>query len=167
MLHQGCQIFPGPNIPKRKKYTKWPQTMPKGLTLYQMGIKYSKWSYNITPFFYSKALQILPKVVFFVWKQTIWQPCVAPCRTYIQQRLTKLGSILTVSDAVVQRSTTQKPYKMNYLCVGKGLCRYLHETLHIFVSHCVAQQRLTKLGSILTVPDATVWHGATQRSCFV
>jgi hypothetical protein len=72
--------------------------------------------------------------------------------TYVQQRLTKLGSILTVSDVVVQHSTTQKPYKMNYLCVGKGLCRYLH----IFVSHCVVQQRLTKLGSILTVPDATV-----------
>jgi hypothetical protein len=24
--------------------------------------------------FYSKALQILPKLGFFVWKQTIWQP---------------------------------------------------------------------------------------------
>jgi hypothetical protein len=27
--------------------------------------------------FYSKALQILPKLVFLVWKLTIWQPWLA------------------------------------------------------------------------------------------
>jgi hypothetical protein len=26
-VYQGCQIFLGPNIPKRKKYTKLPQTI--------------------------------------------------------------------------------------------------------------------------------------------
>jgi hypothetical protein len=41
---QGCQIFLGPNIPKREKYTKWPKTIPSGHTLYQMAVKYSKWS---------------------------------------------------------------------------------------------------------------------------
>jgi hypothetical protein len=43
--HQGCQIFLGPNIPKRKKYTKWPETIPKGhKKMYQMAVKYYKWS---------------------------------------------------------------------------------------------------------------------------
>jgi hypothetical protein len=49
------------------KYTK------KGHKLCQMAVKYSKWSYN--NIFNSKALQILPKFEFLVWKQTIWQPC--------------------------------------------------------------------------------------------
>jgi hypothetical protein len=31
---QCCQIFRGANLPKRRKYTKWPQTIPK----------YSNWS---------------------------------------------------------------------------------------------------------------------------
>jgi hypothetical protein len=44
---QGCQIFLGPNIPKCKKYTKWPQTIPKGHKLYQIALKYSKLLYNI------------------------------------------------------------------------------------------------------------------------
>jgi hypothetical protein len=39
---QGCQIFLGPNIPKRKKYTKWPQIMPNGHVLYQMIINHNK-----------------------------------------------------------------------------------------------------------------------------
>jgi hypothetical protein len=28
---QGCQIFLGPNLPKREKYIKWPQTISIGL----------------------------------------------------------------------------------------------------------------------------------------
>jgi hypothetical protein len=43
-LEQGCQIFLGPNIPNREKYTKWPPTIPNGHELYQMGVNYSKWS---------------------------------------------------------------------------------------------------------------------------
>jgi hypothetical protein len=39
--NQGCQIFLGPNIPKWKKYTQWPQILPNGQKLYQMAIKYS------------------------------------------------------------------------------------------------------------------------------
>jgi hypothetical protein len=27
---KGCQIFLCPNIPKREKYTKWPQAIPNG-----------------------------------------------------------------------------------------------------------------------------------------
>jgi hypothetical protein len=49
-------------------YTKWPQNVPNGLTIFQMAIKY-------TNIFHSKALQCKPKSVFFVWKYTIWQPC--------------------------------------------------------------------------------------------
>jgi hypothetical protein len=41
---QSCHIFLGTNIPKREKYTKWPQTLPNGRKLYQMAMKYSKWS---------------------------------------------------------------------------------------------------------------------------
>jgi hypothetical protein len=37
----------------------------------------------------------------------------------------------------------------------------------IFVSHHVVQQRPTKLGSILTVSDDVVQHGAIQKSCFM
>jgi hypothetical protein len=40
---QGCQILIGPNIPKCKKYNKWPQTIPHGHKLYQMATKFSKW----------------------------------------------------------------------------------------------------------------------------
>jgi hypothetical protein len=42
--NQGCQIFLCPNIPKREKYTKLPQTIPNGHKIYQMAVKYSKWS---------------------------------------------------------------------------------------------------------------------------
>jgi hypothetical protein len=68
ILQQGCQIFLGPNIPKREKYTKSPQTIPNGHKLgipngrkiFQMVIKYT----NI--FHHSKAFQNLPKVGFLV-----------------------------------------------------------------------------------------------------
>jgi hypothetical protein len=33
-----------------RKYTKWPQTIPKGHKLCQMDVKYSKWSLNMTKF---------------------------------------------------------------------------------------------------------------------
>jgi hypothetical protein len=63
----------GKNIPIDHKlyqtainYTKWPK-------IFQMVIKYK----NI---FHSKALQILPKLGFLVWKQTIWQPCFVTVR---------------------------------------------------------------------------------------
>jgi hypothetical protein len=36
---QGCQIFLGPNIPKREKYTKWPQTIPNDNKIYQIAVK--------------------------------------------------------------------------------------------------------------------------------
>jgi hypothetical protein len=55
---QGCQIFLGTNIPKREKYTKLPQTIPNGSNIFQMVIKYD--------IFLSKALQILPKLRFWV-----------------------------------------------------------------------------------------------------
>jgi hypothetical protein len=47
---EGCQIFLGPNLPKREKYTKGPQTTLNGLTLNQMADKY-------TNIFRSKALR--------------------------------------------------------------------------------------------------------------
>jgi hypothetical protein len=71
---QGCQIFLGPNIPKREKYNKWPQTIPNGHKVYQMAMKYSKWSYNIPTFTFQSPSKIYPNLGFWVLKQTIWQP---------------------------------------------------------------------------------------------
>jgi hypothetical protein len=56
---QGCQIFLGPNIPKRETYTKWPQTIPNGRKIFRMVTKY-------IDIFHSKALQILPKIGILV-----------------------------------------------------------------------------------------------------
>jgi hypothetical protein len=55
---------------KTIKYTKWPQNIPKGVTIGPMAIKY-------TIFFHCKTLQNLSKLGFLVWKCTIWQPCSA------------------------------------------------------------------------------------------
>jgi hypothetical protein len=56
------------NIPKRRKYTKWPQNIPNYRKIDQKAIKY-------TTNFQRKTLQNLPKVQFLFLKQTIWQPC--------------------------------------------------------------------------------------------
>jgi hypothetical protein len=47
-----------------KKYTKWPLNFPYGHKIYQMDVKY----YKYTNIFYSKALQNIPKLVFLLWK---------------------------------------------------------------------------------------------------
>jgi hypothetical protein len=39
---KGCQIFLGPNIPKRENYTKLPQTIPNYHKLYQITTNYTK-----------------------------------------------------------------------------------------------------------------------------
>jgi hypothetical protein len=72
--NQGCQIF-WHNIPKRGIY-QIATKLPNGhkmcqmaiIYIFQMGIKYSN-------LFHSNALRNLPKLGFFVWKITIWQPC--------------------------------------------------------------------------------------------
>jgi CRISPR/Cas system-associated protein endoribonuclease Cas2 len=61
-VHQGCQIFIGPNIPKQGKNTKYvatnftkrPYIIQNGYKIFQMAIKYN----NIL---HSKALQNIPK----------------------------------------------------------------------------------------------------------
>jgi hypothetical protein len=62
---QGCQIFLGPNIPKRKKYAKWPKTIPKGHKLYQMAVKVFQMVIKYTNIFHSKALRIFTKFGIF------------------------------------------------------------------------------------------------------
>jgi hypothetical protein len=37
---QGCQIFLGPNIPKRENYTKGTQTIPNDHKIYDKAVKY-------------------------------------------------------------------------------------------------------------------------------
>jgi hypothetical protein len=81
-MYQGCQIFLGPNIPKCKKYTKWPQTLPKGHKLYQMAVRYSKWSWNITTYSITRPSKFYQNWDFLVWKQTIcqhWYECMYVC----------------------------------------------------------------------------------------
>jgi hypothetical protein len=61
----GLPDFSPYNVPKRWKY-------------YQMMTQYTKWPQirrKKTKIFYSKALQILPKLGFMEWKYSIWQPC--------------------------------------------------------------------------------------------
>jgi hypothetical protein len=58
-----------------KKYNKWPQTIPNGHKLYQMAIKYSKWSWNIPTFTIKGHPKFTQNLAFLVWKQTLWQPC--------------------------------------------------------------------------------------------
>jgi hypothetical protein len=48
--HQSCRIFLGTNIPKREKYTKWPQTIPNCHKINQIAQKHSKWSQIIPTF---------------------------------------------------------------------------------------------------------------------
>jgi hypothetical protein len=57
-----------------KKYIEWPQIMPNGHKWYQMAIKYSKLSLKIPTFTIQRPSKIDPKLGFWVWKQTIWQP---------------------------------------------------------------------------------------------
>jgi hypothetical protein len=71
---QGCQIFLGPNIPKREKYNKWSQAITNDHKLYQIAIKCSKWSKNIPTFTIQWPSKMYPNLGFLVWKQTIWQP---------------------------------------------------------------------------------------------
>jgi hypothetical protein len=47
--------------------------------MYQMAIRWSKWPNNLPTFFHSKYFRNLPKLVFLVWKDTIWQPGVTVC----------------------------------------------------------------------------------------
>jgi hypothetical protein len=71
---QGCQIFPGTiyqngeNIPNLPQLCQMYWNIPNGREIFQMAIKY-------TNFFHFKALQNVPKLEFWVWKYTIWQPC--------------------------------------------------------------------------------------------
>jgi hypothetical protein len=68
----------GPGLPdfywskhtKQEKYTKLPQTKPKGSKFYQMTGKYSKWSYNITTFSIQRPSEFYPNL----FEKNIWQP---------------------------------------------------------------------------------------------
>jgi hypothetical protein len=61
---RGYQMFLGPNIPKREKYTKLPQTIPKlyQMTVYVIFKMVTEYANN----FHSMALQNLPKLGFLV-----------------------------------------------------------------------------------------------------
>jgi hypothetical protein len=52
---------------KPRKYTKWPQTILCYHKMFQMAI-------INTSIIHSKAYQNEPKLWYFVWKYTIWQP---------------------------------------------------------------------------------------------
>jgi hypothetical protein len=65
------------NVPKRgEKICQMTTKLPNAHWMYPMVVKYSKWpDYICNNIFHSKVLQNIPKLVFLVWKETIWQPC--------------------------------------------------------------------------------------------
>jgi hypothetical protein len=74
-LCQGCQIFLGPNIPKRGKNTKGPQTTPNSHVLYQRAINYTVIAIKYTNIFSYKGPPQYTQIGILVLKLTIWQPC--------------------------------------------------------------------------------------------
>jgi hypothetical protein len=60
--YQGCQIFLDTMYKIYQIYTKL-RNSPK---IYQMAVIYSKWPWNCTNIFHSKALQNLPKLGYLV-----------------------------------------------------------------------------------------------------
>jgi hypothetical protein len=94
---QGCQIFLGTEYQNGEKIQNYHD-------LYQMSIKYNKRPQNgprvhkCTNIFYCKTLQNLPKFVFLVRKQTIWQPCHNPPFFFLLSRSNFL-SALTIEAA--------------------------------------------------------------------
>jgi hypothetical protein len=73
----GLPDFSWYKIPKWGKYTKWPQNIPNGHKTFPMTVKLDQMVIKHAKIFHCKTLQNLPKLVFVVWKQTIWQPCSA------------------------------------------------------------------------------------------
>jgi hypothetical protein len=72
---QGCQIFLGAWYENWKKCTKWTQNVPNGHKISQIvSIKYYKRPLNKSTFSNLRPWKCFPKLVFLVWKQTIWQP---------------------------------------------------------------------------------------------
>jgi hypothetical protein len=67
---QGCQIFLGTTYQIRGKFTKLSQHKLNGHQIYQMAVKYIKY----TNIFHCKTLRIFRKLVFLFLKYTIWQP---------------------------------------------------------------------------------------------
>jgi hypothetical protein len=109
--NQGCQIFLVLNKPNWEKYTKWPQTtyttrpyiIPNGRKIFQMVKKY-------TNIFHSNAFQNLPKLRFWAWIKTIWQPCsnvrkdnlIQACSLkIIYERFVRTGSFILKEKPIV------------------------------------------------------------------
>jgi hypothetical protein len=63
-FEQGCQIFLGPDIPKRENYTKRTQTIPNGHKIYHRALKYSKSSQNIPTVSTLRPSKKIPKIGF-------------------------------------------------------------------------------------------------------
>jgi hypothetical protein len=74
------------NIPNDHKLYQKAKIIPNGCKIFQMVIKYNN-------SFHSKALQILPKLGFLVWKQTIWQPCQPVVQIWGGERFLCVGEI--------------------------------------------------------------------------
>jgi hypothetical protein len=64
----GLPDFSWYNIPKREKYTKWSQNIPKGHKIYQKATKYTKWPQNM----YTKGHKIYQVAAKYTkWPQNI------------------------------------------------------------------------------------------------
>jgi hypothetical protein len=64
----GLPDFSWYSIPKRWKYTKWPQNIPKCHKIYQNVRKIYQMSIKFTSIFHCKTLKNLPKVGFLFWQ---------------------------------------------------------------------------------------------------
>jgi hypothetical protein len=83
---KGCQIFNRNTYQNGKKYTYSPSNIPNISKVDQIVIKYTN-LYHCN----------LPKLEFFVWKNTIWQPLSAPIfgeakLLFLHQKLLLSGS---------------------------------------------------------------------------
>jgi hypothetical protein len=82
---QGCQILIGKTYQNGEKYTKRPQNVPIKLTN-----KIDHTAIKDTNILHYKTMQNLPKMGFWVWKYTVWQPCVLRLSTYLRLRYFEL-----------------------------------------------------------------------------
>jgi hypothetical protein len=90
MVVTGLPDFSWYNIPKRGKIYQITIKIPNGKKLPYCR-KIDQMAIKCTSNFHCKTLQNLPKLVFLVCKQTIWQPWIVGMYTYLQDRATESG----------------------------------------------------------------------------
>jgi hypothetical protein len=106
------------NVPKLGKYTKLPRN-------YQMAVMSSKWTYNISNLFHSKALHNYPKLGFLVWKYIIWQPWLQYFPKFLHLRWPRRQYICWNSSLLFLATLRTKTHEKNEQkrIIFKNACR--------------------------------------------